>query len=103
MIARSCDIEAGTPPPTRTHGFTPGVLVVSVLLIYLGFLYCVFALFVFVLCHVPKCCLFGSPTGLNTEVYFVHFVLLCVFTILVSCCGVRDYVRIKRCSVRLYL
>ena len=67
----------------------------SVLLIYLGFLYCVFALFVFVLCHVPKCCLFGSPPVLNTEVHFVHFVLLCVFTFLVPCCGVRYNVRIK--------
>jgi hypothetical protein len=66
-----------------------------VLLIYLGFLYCVFALFVFVLCHVPKCCLFGSPPVLNTEVHFVHFVLLCVFTFLVPCCDVRYNVRIK--------
>jgi hypothetical protein len=69
--------------------------VVSVLLIYLGFLYCVFALFVFVLCHVPKCCLFGSPPVLNTEVHFVHFVLLCVFTFLVPCCDVSYNVRIK--------
>ena len=90
MIAKSCDIEAGTPSSTRSPGLTPVFLVGFVLLIYLGFLYCVFALFVFVLCHV-----FGSPPVLNTEVHFVHFVLFCVFTFLVPCCDVGYNVRIK--------
>ena len=95
MIAKSCDIEAGTPSSTQAPGLTPVFFGGFVLLIYLGFLYCVFALFVFVLCHVPKCCLFGSPPVLNTEVHFVHFVLLCVFTFLVPCCDVSYNVRIK--------
>jgi len=57
-------------------------------------LYCVFILFVFVLCLV-------YPMLLIFLVFCV--VLLCVFTFWVLCCDVWYDFRIKRCSVRVYI
>jgi len=51
---KGVSIETGTAYPSGTSGFTTGLLVGSMLLIFIDFNVVSFALFVFVLYHVPS-------------------------------------------------
>ena len=46
-------------------------------------------------------CLLSLSPVLSCGVRVVYFVIFCVFTFLVPCCGVRYDFHIKRCSIRL--